>query len=477
MPLPLKGVRVLEMGQLLAVPYLIRLLADMGAEVIKVESCVRLDPHRTSVFYDNTPGEAFWDRTANYNDQNRNKLGITLDLTKPEGGRLFRSLVAVSDLFCENFTPRVMRNFRMEYQDLRRIRPDLIMLSSTGYGYTGPWSNYGAVGPTIEAASGLAHVSGYPGEPPIMPEIPYPDFVAAEHGLFAVMAALHYRARTGRGQFLDLSQLQCQIAIAPEPVLDFLANGRESPPLGGNRHPFLAPHGVYPCLPEAVPGGRGQIDRWIAIAVGADEEWWGLRRVMGDPAWAGERQFADSLSRWNHRQALDEHLGAWTQEQEALELMHRLQQAGVPAGVAFTNSDLLFDPHLRRRGFFVPVPHQEGTGIPVLPYPGRPWGLPGSPPAPADPAPALGQHNRQVIAELLGWPEQALVMLEQEGVIGWKPVSFPTPRPVSLDTLLEQRRIAAYEPGFKERVRVASTAARSPSAPRRPPGRGRPPGR
>lgn len=453
MPLPLAGVRVLEMGQLLAVPYLTRLMAEMGAEVLKIESCTRLDPHRTAVFYGNTPGEAFWDRTANFNDQNRGKLGITLDLNKPSGREAFYALVAISDVFCENFTPRVMRNFRIEYADLRRVRPDIIMLSSTGYGYTGPWANYGAVGPTIEAASGLAYASGYPDSPPVMPEIPYPDFVAAEHGLFAVLAALHYRRRTGKGQFIDLSQLQCQVAIAPEQVLDYLANRRESLPIGGNRHPFMSPYGVYPCQPEpAAPPGKGEVDRWIAIAVSTDQEWKALRRVMGDPAWAREPQFADTLSRWKHREELDAHLRRWTQTQRADDLMKRLQQEGVPAGMAYTNRDLLFDPHLRRRGFFRLVVHPSGTGLPPLPYPGQPWRSPALGRGSSSPAPTLGQHNIPVLADLLGWPAERIEALVREGVIGWRPVSFPRPQPISLDALLAQRRIAAYDPHFAQEI-------------------------
>lgn len=453
MTLSLQGVRVVEMGQLLAVPYLTRLMAEMGAEVIKIESCTRLDPHRTQVFYENTPGEAFWNRAANYNDQNRGKMGITLDLNSPAGREAFYALIKVSDVFCENFTPRVMRNFHIEYQDLRRWRPDIIMLSSTGYGYTGPWANYGAVGPTIEAASGLAYASGYAGEPPIMPEIPYPDFVAAEHGLFAVMVALHYRRRTGKGQFIDLSQLQCQVAIAPEPVLDYLVNGQELFPLGGNQHPFMAPYGVYPCQPEPLPPpGKGQVDRWIAIAVGSDKEWEALRRVMGNPLWAREPRFANSLSRWKHRKELDVHLRQWTQSQKAQDLMERLQREGVPAGMAYVNRDLLFDPHLRQRGFFRVVRHPSGTGLPPLPYPGLPWRNLGQKEAPSRSAPTLGEHNIFVLADLLGWPLERVDALAREGVIGWRPISFPTPQPISLDALLSQRRIAGYNPQFAQEV-------------------------
>ena len=288
--------------------------------------------------------------------------------------------------------------------------------------------------------------------PPVLAEIPYTDFVGAEHGLVAVMAALHYRARTGKGQFIDLSQQASQSALVPEPIMDYLANGRDAPSGGSNDHPFMAPHGVFPCRVESVEDGRGEIDRWIAIAVNSNQEWQALRRVMGEPGWANEPHFADGLSRWKNRQALNELLGGWTQSQDAMELMELLQEAGVPAGVALTNRDSLLNPHLRQRGFFRLIEHQAETGIPPLPYAGLPWRFLHSSPPPARAAATLGQHNRLVIAEMLGWPEKKLTALEEEGVIGWRPVDARMPRPVELDTLLEQRRIATYDDDFQERI-------------------------
>ncbi|MBI4312230.1 MAG: CoA transferase [Chloroflexi bacterium] len=453
MGLPLEGIRVVEMGQLLAVPYLCKILADMGAEIFRFESCTRLDPHRTTVFYDNEADETFYNKAANFHDQNRNKLGFTLDLGTKGGQRMFRDLIRISDIFCENFTPRVMANFKMEYKDLRQIRPDIIMLSSTGYGYDGPWGNYGAVGPTVEASSGLMHVSGYPEGAPVLAEIPFTDFVGAEHGLFAVMAALHYRAQTGKGQFIDLSQQASQVAIAPEPVLDYLANGREALSGGSTDHPYMAPYGVFPCRTEPQTTGKGEVDRWIAIAVGTDAQWQSLLRVMGDEQAAADPTFADAVSRRRHRKELNQRLAEWTGRQEAFDLMKRLQAEGVPAGVAITNRDMLFNPHLQERGFFRVIRHPEGSGLPsVLPYPGTPWVLHGAPPLPAQPGAYLGEHNRRVIVDILGWPEGEMKSLEEEGAIGYAPVSFPRPKPVGLDVMLRQARIAGYDTDFKERV-------------------------
>ena len=204
----MEGVRVVEMGQLIAIPWAMKMLADMGAQVIRLESCHRLEGYRNDSFYQNNVDGEFWNRGANIYEHNRNKLGITLDLAQTEGLSILRELVAISDVFAENFTPRVIRKFHLEYEDLRRIRPDIIMVSSTGYGFTGPWSSFGAIGPGTEGASGLAYMTGYEGGPPVMPEIPHTDYTAAEFTVYAVMAALMHRLGTGQGQFIDISQAQ-----------------------------------------------------------------------------------------------------------------------------------------------------------------------------------------------------------------------------------------------------------------------------
>ena len=188
------------------------------------------------------------------------------DLARPEGLDILRRLIGISDVFAENFTPRVIRNFGLEYEDLQQIKPDIIMVSSTGYGFSGPWANFGATGPATEGAAGLAYATGYAGGTPVMAEIPYVDYTAGEHTVFAVMTALMSRLRTGRGQFIDVSQTQTSAATIPEILLDYAANGRE-PTRIGNADPAMAPHGCYPCAGE---------DRWIVIAVSDDAQWQAL---------------------------------------------------------------------------------------------------------------------------------------------------------------------------------------------------------
>ena len=442
MKAPLEGVRVVEMGQLIAIPWAMKMLADMGAQVIRLESCQRLEGYRSDSFYQNDVDGEFWNRGANIYEHNRNKLGITLDLAQKEGLSILRELVAISDVFAENFTPRVIRNFHLEYEDLRQIRPDIIMVSSTGYGFSGPWSNFGAIGPGTEGASGLAFMTGYQGGPPVMPEIPYTDYTAAELTVYAVMAALMHRLRTGQGQFIDISQTQSASATVPEALLDFSVNHRTDPRMG-NAHPTMAPHGCYPCSGD---------DRWIAIAVADDKQWLALGRVLGRPSWQEDSRFADASGRLRHRDELDRLLGEATKNWDAHELMSRLQSTGVAAGAVLDSKALLFDQHLGERGFFEVVSHHPSTRMPPLPYAGRPWKLLRTPAVPGKAAPIMGEDNRQVLGELLCRTEEELSDLEEQGVIGYAPVDAqPVLRP-SLDEQVRQGRMQRYEADYREQV-------------------------
>ena len=443
MALPLEGVRIVEMGQLIAIPAAIKLLADMGAKVVHVESCARLELYRATSFYEKDPSGEYWNRAANFYEQNRNKLGVTLDLTRPQSLDILKELIGISDVFAENFTPRVMRNFGLEYEDLRRIKPDIIMASSTGYGHIGPWSDYGAIGYATEAASGLAHATGYRTGPPALPEIPYADYTAAEHTAFAIMAALIYRAHTGEGQFIDLSHAETVSSTVPEALMDYTVNGRDGERMG-NQDPTMAPHGCYRCQGD---------DEWIAIAVANDAQWQSLCKVLGTPAWAQEDRFADSLSRWRRRDELDALVNGVTCRWDPRELMIALQGKGVPAGAVLTNEQLLFDPHLTARDFFERVVHHPTTGMPPLPYAGGPWRMSATPGVDRRPAPLMGEHNRFVLSEMLGTPVRDLESLEREGAIGYGPLGHHTPTVVPLEEQKRQGRILDYDRRFRERTR------------------------
>ena len=271
------------------------------------------------------------------------------------------------------------------------------------YGSYGPWSNFGATGPATEGAAGLAYQTGYLGGPPVMAEIPYTDYTSGEHTVFAVMAALMHRLRTGQGQFVDISQTQATSSTIPEVLMDFSANGRTNPRLG-NQDTVMSPHGCYPCQGD---------DRWITIAVATDTEWQAVCRVLEQGGWATDPRFEDSLSRWKNRDDLDALIGPVTSSWDPHELMHALQKEGVAAGAVLDSKDLLFDPHLGERNFYEVVTHHDSTGIPPLPYASRPWKLSKTPAVKSQPAPLMGEHNTLVLSDLLGKTAEEMTALEE----------------------------------------------------------------
>lgn len=439
----LAGVRVVELGQLIAIPFAGKMMADMGADVVRVESRARMDGYRLAGFYKNDVSGDYWNRAVNFHEQNRGKRSLTLELTSAAGRETLLELIAVSDVFAENFTPRVIRNFGLEYADLRRVKPDLIMVSSTGYGHTGPWSGFGAIGYGTEAASGLAATTGYAGGHPAIPELPYADYAAGEHTLFAIMAALARRARTGEGQFVDVSQTQTLTATAPESLMDYAFNGRVAKPIG-NRDRRYAPQGTYRCAGE---------DRWISLSVRSDSEWAALRQTLGRDDWADDHRFADAPSRMKNHDALDALISAETERWDASDLQRALQANGVPAGAVLDGEALLFNEHLNARGFYEIAEHPSAD-MPPLPYASRAWKFGKTPGRIPRAAPNLGEHNDAILGNLLGFSDERVAEMRGEGIIGTEPTGGGRqPRAESNDTLLAQGRIVRQDADFEERTR------------------------
>ncbi len=407
---PLKGVRVLDLTIFWAGPLPTAILADLGAEVIKIEAIQRLDPFRaygmsgTDIQSQERPHE----RSPLFNTANRNKRGITLNLASEDGRRLFKALVAKSQVLLTNLSPRVLPQLGLGYEVLREINPALVVTSVSGFSLTGPWREYVSMAVIGEALSGISSLTGYTGEGPMMHGVGVSDPFAGLNAAFATLAALHYARATGRGQLVDVSQLESSVPFIADAFMDFSLNGR-CRTRNTNEDPGRAPHGAFPAKGE---------DGWITISVGTQEEWEALVGVMGQPEWARDPRFATPLERHRNRHALHTFISEWTREQDKERLTQELQAQGVPAAPVRTPAEQLEDPHLRATGFFQYVDHPY---VGRQPYPSLPVRLNGSYPPIHRVGPLLGEDNRYVFKEILGLDDDELGRLEREGVIGTEP--------------------------------------------------------
>jgi benzylsuccinate CoA-transferase BbsF subunit len=401
-PLPLEGIRVLDLGQVWAGPLLGQYLGDMGAEVIRVESAVRQGMQsgaRTPVTDPEDPRA--WLAMA------RNRRSITLNLASAEGAELFKALVGQSDVLLENFSPRAMRKLGLDYPVLSRVNPRLIMASLSAAGQYGPWHDLLTYGPSLTALYGMKSLLAYHDDPAIQEDVADLDPTAATYAFFAILSALEYRERTGAGQYIDMAQGEAGFCSLGEAVMDYFMNGRVATPMG-NRHPTMAPHGIYPC-------GAPPSDDYIAIAVETDDEWRALCRVMGDPAWSTDARFTDTWERLHHQDELDERLSAWTRRYSSTELTERLQAEGVAAFPVLTALRIVEDEHLRarRRDVQTAAEHLDRD---LVVY-GIPWKLSGTPGAIRRPVVPTGTDNDYVFGQLLHLPESEIKRLIDEHVL------------------------------------------------------------
>jgi crotonobetainyl-CoA:carnitine CoA-transferase CaiB-like acyl-CoA transferase len=412
--LPLQNLRVLDLTQWYAGPFAAMILADMGAEVIKIESIQRLDGWRGGAVRWLGEIDKFWEHSPLFNSIQRNKYGLTLNLTSSQGADLFKRLAQKSDVVMENFSPRVMPQFGLDYPVLKELNPRLIMTSQAGFGLESPWRDYVSWGPTAEGISGISHVVGYPGEPPMILNFYPADTLSALFTVLAILFALKQREKTGKGQHIDLAQSETAMATTGELFMDYVMNRRTARP-DGNRHANMAPHGCY--------RARGK-DEWVAIAVGADREWEAMCKAMGTPPWSKDDRFSSQLSRWRHQEELDRLVSTWTVRQDKWEITRLLQEAGVAAGPVMGPVDFLADPHLKERGFFEVV---DRSLVGPKTYPNTPIRFSKTPSHIRLPAPTVGEHNEHILGSVLGLSQKEIESLVEEKVIGNEPLeAVPT---------------------------------------------------
>lgn len=444
---PLAGIKVLDLSSVVAVPLIGAMLCDLGADLVKVEAPDRLDQGRGPVFgplFSNDPAQQPWNRSGAFQNLNRGKRSIGLNLKDPRGREILRQLVSQADILLENFTPRVMPGWSMSYAELAADNPRLIMLSNTGYGSTGPWSSFKAQGTSLEATMGVGSYTGYPGERPTKVGQSYPDFLAAWAGLNAVLATLLFRERTGKGQWIDLGMYQLGPFVIPEALIDVQV-GQPDPGRTGNRDVDVLLSGVFPAEGD---------DRWVAISVDHEETMSHLADLVPGvphhlPRAPAARQgaCADAIRA----------LAAWTATRSARDATVALQRCGVAAGPVNDARDLLLDPHLYERCFY--EEHDYGMDLGRVPLIGRAfrWTSSGSVVTIRGRAPNFGEHNDEVLDELCVGEDERTV-LRRDGVIADVPVSLPILASADLDAGLRDGIYREVDRHYRERLAQRPTA-------------------
>lgn len=400
----LTGTRVVEFAVFAAGPMVGKHLAEHGAEVIRVESRARPDGFRLHYppFKDDRPG---LNRGGTFAIFNNDVLSVTINLKHARGLEIAKDLVRKADIVIENFAPGVMERLGLGYGEIKAINPEIIMLSSCNQGQTGPRATQRGFGSQLTSMSGFTHLTSYgDGHFPSLLYGPYIDFIAVGYGLIAVLAALDFRRRTGKGQHIDLSQYEAGVQFTIPTLLDFQVNNHIQQPRG-NRDSNAAPHGVYPCEGE---------DAWCVITVFTEEEWRSLCEATGHPEWASDSRFNNLPARKENEDDLDEMIAEWTSEHTSHQVMEKLQAVGVPAGMVYTIQDLFSCPQLAHREQWRSLEHPE---MGSYEYEAPPFLLSETPAQIRRPSPCIGEHNDYVLRELLGMSEEEITQLEEDGVL------------------------------------------------------------
>ncbi len=397
-----EGIKVLDFSWAAVGPITTKTLSDYGAEVIKIESTSHPDGTRVGgPFKDNIPG---FNRSGCFNQWNTGKLSILLNLATPKGLQVAKRLAAWADIVIENFSGGTIERMGLGYEELRKVNPKIIMLSSCMMGQTGPYATHPGLGPLLTALSGFNHITGWPDRQPVGPSGAYTDFMGPRFAMLVILAALDYRRRTGKGQYLDLSQFEGSVHFMAPVLLDYVVNQRVVRRMG-NRLSYAAPHGAYRCSGE---------DRWVAIAVFTDEEWESFCKVIGDPLWTKETKFSTLLARKKNEDELDRLVEEWTISRSAEEVMKLMQAAGVPAGVLQNGEDLQeHDPQLKYRHLYWSLDHPEVGKYTAL----RPDFVVSKSPYELKRAPLQGEHNEYVLKKILGMSDEEIAELVMEGCL------------------------------------------------------------
>lgn len=399
---PLDGIRVADFTWVWAGPTNTMQLAHMGAEVIRMETSNRICALRMLPPW--PEGAPHPNKSGYFNQYNQGKRAILLDLAKDEGAAIARRIVDMSDVAVENFAAGVIDKLGLGYDELRKVNDDLIMMSMSGYGATGPEKDYVSYGPAQVPMSGLSSLTGYKGWGPMHVGMSYGDPTAGLHAAFAVIAALYYRDRTGKGQYIDMSQWESSMAVIGEAFMHQVMNGAP-PERDGSHDEHMAPHNVYRCAGE---------DRWIAIGCGSDDEFAALCEAIGKAELASAARFATLAGRKANEDALDAEIEAWTSKQEPFAATEKLQAAGVAAYPPLVNQEVMESPQLEARDFWVEKEHLE---VGVRRHAGIPWHFSETPLAVQRAAPVMGQDNEYVFGELLGMSSDEIAGLVEREVI------------------------------------------------------------
>ncbi len=407
--LPLAGLRILDMTAWWAGPSATHLLASLGAEVVHVESAGRPDGMRMVGGMMAAHFPEWWEASVHFLHVNSNKLGVTLDLSKPEGLELVEKLLAKCDAIVENYTPRVLEGFGLTWERVQELNPRAIMMRMPAFGLSGPWRDHTGFAQTMEQLSGLAWLTGHTGDQPRIPRGPC-DPMAGMHGVFAFLVALSRRSATGRGHHVESTMVESALNVAAEQLLEWSAHGRLMH-RDGNRSPLAAPQGLYPCA-----GGQPGAENWLALSVASDAQWRALRSALGDPEWAADPALDSLAGRRRAHDVIDVHLREWTRTRDRAELAAELRALGLPASEVVNPCRLLETiPQLQARRCFETPEHPV---VGAMPLPGLPFRFASVDHWLRTPAPTIGQHNEQVLGGLLGLSPEELRDLEAKGVIG-----------------------------------------------------------